>query len=849
MTNAEVQDIHRPRYLTDDEKAYVVDVIPLSEDHINSCNKEFFHVFRQRLRDVLDSLISTLKITPLEIDGLKQEIARCFRLAQIETGEPVGLRCAQAFMANVMQATLDSSHSAGSLKDVTNGLRAMEELLNATPPKKASLTIVLKNKFPTYEEAFDLRWRFASTFVKDLLLKDPTIHSTKDLLFGKGADNDILSEWKDEYVQYLPPYYQDYLAIFPLPCGLPFLESKEVLQLVLSASTMYIRDISCDDVVEALEKSNTNVCIRSPVINGTYIIHVYARLDKAVSLVNEWRKKTGDATSEQSNSKSTSEIEVSESTNEKSITKSNSSTKGKVVNKSLIKSNDKIVAAKRRKRKLLVNEIPDHRIVITYMTNVVIPSLSKLKISGVNGITAAYPTTLNVWSVVETMTRISKPHLWLLKLNETVMTLSGLSAVHLKRLMVVCGIDVLEIEDVDDDFRKENIAVDITRAVKENGLDMSFDECNSPPSHTSVEQRIFMLLHYNISYNLYPLVKKVVVRDSNQWKFIFDGREDSEGNLLSTPHSSVRLVQVHRDRLVEVNFGIDDVRRMIGELEDFKVLDKFNNFTIDDEYIAIEWLKKEEEAPVIKQQKKATIVTPKHVVDHLLSLDSQDEEKFRDEQETRRNAILSMLIDEKNEDVKKSLTQEASSIIVSRPYTDIKNASVRVHLETDGSNLAQILVRDDIDPYFTWSNNVFEILKELGIEASVNFLINTFRKTIQRNGGNIDPRHPVLLSNIMCSMGSVNGNTWTSAKAAGFTTLQQAGLERPTDVLRRFAGFGAYDKVENVLDSMMLGKPIQMGCNVVKLLAQESEMPLVKEDVEEVEFIEEIPRDLSDFLC
>lgn len=815
----------KPRQLTDEEIAYIVDVLPNIEsddNSINCCSPEFFSILRTSIRSTLSELLRRVELTPLEIDGMRNEIERCYHSAQIEAGEPIGLRCAQAFMKNVMQSTLDSSHAAGTLKSVTKSLKTMSDLINAVPPKNPSLTIVLSDPFPTYEQVFDMRWVFASTYLSDLLLSDPILHNTVDLLFGEEGDDGKLSEWKSEYNSFLPSFYQDYIALMPLPYGLPFLQSTQVLRIELSASTMYVRRVTVDEVVRALELSHSNICIRSPLTDGVYTIDIYARMDKAMSKVNKWRSSTKDSKSPFSKSINKDEDGPSESSD---LSELPSSKKKKVIPSSKKK---KIIPSSKTtpgRRKIQVNDIPDDRVVITYLTSIVLPSIGKLHLKGVQGIKAAYPVTLNVWSVVEKMTSVSmdmippRKNLWLLAINQIIQQTTGLSMVHLRALMAACSIDVIEIEG------DKELLVDITNAIKKCKL---CKKENIQTPHKSIDDKkdhlLFLRLHYGTSVDMYPLIKRLINPTSSEWRKSMSCKCDGvECHLNSCHLHDVRALEVHTGRLTELSLTMDYLRKKLSSDKDFELMQPLDSSFFDNKYIFIK-LKRNEKERVMKKDTCPIIITPKTIIDHLLAEDEKEEETYRQVQESRRNDILMNARNTMDDEEKEILLQQSRSIVITRPATDLKRYSIRVYLETDGTNLSQVLVRDDVDPLYTFSNNVFEILKEFGIEASVNFLINTFRRTIERDGGTIDPRHPILLSNIMCSLGhTILGSSWTSAKTSDFSILQQAAIERPLDVLSGAAAFGTQDPIKGVIPCLMIGKPVDIGTDSVKLFPLESD--------------------------
>ena len=60
-----------------------------------------------------------------------------------------------------------------------------------------------------------------------------------------------------------------------------------------------------------------------------------------------------------------------------------------------------------------------------------------------------------------------------------------------------------------------------------------------------------------------------------------------------------------------------------------------------------------------------------------------------------------------------------------------------------------------IDPTHTFSNNVFEMFKNLGIEAARTTIITEIMSTMQNHGISIDNRHLMLLADLMTYRGII----------------------------------------------------------------------------------------------
>ena len=99
---------------------------------------------------------------------------------------------------------------------------------------------------------------------------------------------------------------------------------------------------------------------------------------------------------------------------------------------------------------------------------------------------------------------------------------------------------------------------------------------------------------------------------------------------------------------------------------------------------------------------------------------------------------------------------------------DVKNVTLTKKKEknnyvyemfAEGDVLKQILMIDEVDSTKTYSNNINEILKVLGVEAARKAIINEIQKTIKVHSLNIDKRHIILVADILTSRGRLFGST------------------------------------------------------------------------------------------
>ena len=76
-------------------------------------------------------------------------------------------------------------------------------------------------------------------------------------------------------------------------------------------------------------------------------------------------------------------------------------------------------------------------------------------------------------------------------------------------------------------------------------------------------------------------------------------------------------------------------------------------------------------------------------------------------------------------------------------------------LESDGTNLVDVISNEYVDPTTTISNDIIEIYELLGIEAARNILVNEIKGVVEYEGSYINNRHIELLCEVMTSTGKL----------------------------------------------------------------------------------------------
>ncbi|HJW65192.1 MAG TPA: DNA-directed RNA polymerase subunit A', partial [Candidatus Bathyarchaeia archaeon] len=138
-------------------------------------------------------------------------------------------------------------------------------------------------------------------------------------------------------------------------------------------------------------------------------------------------------------------------------------------------------------------------------------------------------------------------------------------------------------------------------------------------------------------------------------------------------------------------------------------------------------------------------------------------------------------------------------------------------IRTDGSNLSKVLEIPGVDTSRTTTNNIHEIAKTLGVEASRNALINEANGVLEDQGLDVDVRHVMLVADMMTSTGEVQqiGRHGISGKKA--SVLARAAFEITVPNIVEAAVKGESDPLAGVTENVIVGQSIPIGTGLVEL--------------------------------
>lgn len=137
---------------------------------------------------------------------------------------------------------------------------------------------------------------------------------------------------------------------------------------------------------------------------------------------------------------------------------------------------------------------------------------------------------------------------------------------------------------------------------------------------------------------------------------------------------------------------------------------------------------------------------------------------------------------------------------------------------TAGSSLKKLFELDFVDTTRTTTNDIWEILHVFGIEAARQAVIEEVFKVIEMQGLNVDIRHIMLVADTMCAGGEIKGVTRYGVVSDKASVLARASFETPIKHLINASLKGETDKLNSVVENVMLNQTVPVGTGLPGLV-------------------------------
>ena len=186
-----------------------------------------------------------------------------------------------------------------------------------------------------------------------------------------------------------------------------------------------------------------------------------------------------------------------------------------------------------------------------------------------------------------------------------------------------------------------------------------------------------------------------------------------------------------------------------------------------------------------------------------------------------------------NEDLMNNVSikgiQNIKDIIISenKKITKIDNEIQNIdnyYLETDGTNLIELINNRYVDPNNTFSNDIIEMYNIFGIESARERLISEIIEVVKHEGEYINTRHISKWKIKYSNKGLLFSINRQGINSGDIGPLAKSSFEDTTDQLIKASIFSEKDKLNGVSSNIMLGQTIKCGTGVIDLLLDEEKL-------------------------
>lgn len=138
-------------------------------------------------------------------------------------------------------------------------------------------------------------------------------------------------------------------------------------------------------------------------------------------------------------------------------------------------------------------------------------------------------------------------------------------------------------------------------------------------------------------------------------------------------------------------------------------------------------------------------------------------------------------------------------------------------INTLGSNLMRVFEIEGVDSTRTVSNNIFETLDVLGVEAARNAIIRQSMYTIEEQGLGVDIRYAMLLADLMTVNGDIRAIGRYGIAGQKASVLARAAFEETKNHLVKAAIREEKDEFRGIVENIMVNQVVPIGTGAFQL--------------------------------
>ena len=139
-------------------------------------------------------------------------------------------------------------------------------------------------------------------------------------------------------------------------------------------------------------------------------------------------------------------------------------------------------------------------------------------------------------------------------------------------------------------------------------------------------------------------------------------------------------------------------------------------------------------------------------------------------------------------------------------------------IKTEGTNLQGVVQIEGVDASRTVSNHIHEVEKLYGIEAARNMIIKEAQKVLEQQGLDVDLRHLLILSDLMCYSGTIQSIGRHGISGSKSSVFARAAFEVTVNQLLDAGLYGEEEKLLGIPENVIIGQLSPIGTGRTKIM-------------------------------
>ncbi|MBD3195826.1 MAG: DNA-directed RNA polymerase subunit A'' [Candidatus Lokiarchaeota archaeon] len=138
-------------------------------------------------------------------------------------------------------------------------------------------------------------------------------------------------------------------------------------------------------------------------------------------------------------------------------------------------------------------------------------------------------------------------------------------------------------------------------------------------------------------------------------------------------------------------------------------------------------------------------------------------------------------------------------------------------IKTEGTNLSGVIQISGVDATRSVSNHLHEVEKLFGIEAARNMIIAEAEKVLEQQGLDVDLRHLLILSDLMCSTGTIQSIGRHGISGSKSSVFARAAFEVTVNQLLDAGLYGEEERLLGIPENVIVGQITPIGTGRVNV--------------------------------